>query len=405
MEATGRMAVAWRSARCVFCVALFVFWSDAHAGISGGYVPASASPPDSFLSALIAERLRVAPHDSPLPESAAMERHLLVEPASPYSAVRPFDAARVDDSWVRALHALARSGMSMTMDEAGRAFRWDLGFTRAHPGTDVPRVAGGPGMTRTWVIANMTKSGVDLDIFLQARELVGAGDPMLAAPLAMAAQLLREQARDALWARDPYTGLWRAPLDRFTHAHSLDGLGEEHLSYMMRLLENELSSWRERRASGYGLRQLPTAARIARVAAAYRSRQYTSAACHDDGSANREVASASGDDTERPLCFADMVDRRVVNWFVPRLFDDLASHEADPGRDSPGLQRLVTALARLRPAWSGAFVPAVQTDALDTRVITAALVHELLGKGAVTQATVTAMDEHAVDLLCHGGDQ
>ena len=405
MEATGRRAITWQSAHCLLCVVLAVSWSDAHAGIAGSHVPGHASAPTSFLGALIAERLRIAPHDNPLPGTAAMEQHLLVEPASPYSAVRPFYGDRVDDAWRRALQSLARSGASMTIDEAGRAFRWDLGFTRAHPGTDVPRVAGGSGMTRAWVIANMTKSGVDLDIFLKARDLVGPGDPVLAAPLAVAAQLLREQARDASRARDPYTGLWRAPLDRFVHAHSLEGLGEEHLSTMMQLLENELSSWRERPPSADGLRQLPTAARVARVAAAYRSRQYTTAACHDDGSVDRDIASVSGDESDGPLCFADMVDRRVVDWFIPRLFDDVASHEADPGRDAPALQRLVTALARLRPAWAGAFVPSVQREALDTRVITAALTHELLGSGAVTHATVTAMDEHAVDVLCRGADQ
>jgi|GEM_PF-3388744 len=398
MDATGnQIRRAWMCAGlCLLAT------TDLVAQVPGRYGVATAAP-SSFLQELVAERLRVAPFASPLGGDADIEEKALLDPGHIYSAPRPFDDTIVDEAWERALARLHRKGIDITPRQAHDDYLRELGLTRARPGSDVRRSTAMQAVLGTPAMLNLVKAGIDMDIAVQARELAGPENAMVAAPLAVAAQLLREQVAEAhASGESAWTGVWAAPLERFLGARSADGLGEEHLSYLMRLLENQLSSWRERAVSSHGGRQAPVMARVARVAAAYRSLQYAVPACLSDGSADLQVASLTLSDALRPLCFSDMTDRRVLGWYLPELFDEVREHEADEAYPAGGMQRLLDAVSRLQPAWTGIFVSHAQHSALDARVVASGAAHELLARGETSAASVQPVDEAAHEAMCQG---
>ena len=368
-----------------------------------GALDRAGAPDRSFVTALVTERLRDAPDTDPLPDSAALERSTFVDPEALYPTPLPYDPNQVDPAWRRALEKLTRSSPEMDIGQTQRWYRWELGLARAMPSLDVPVISGRAPFATPWVVSNIVKAGVDLDIAARARELTGERDVALAATLAVAVQLLREQGEVARSLGNNYAGHWSDPLERFMTAGSLDALGDEHVSYLFRGLENELSSWRERpRLSTYRLPLLPVAARVARVAAAYRALQYSVSPCHADGSPDLLASAPLSPDGDRPLCFVAMTDRRVVQWFVATLLDDLAAHEANPDADSAAMRRMVAAVGRVQPGWLGVFSSAARTSALDTRVITAGIGRELVARGRMGETTMQRLDESALDQLCHG---
>ena len=368
-----------------------------------GELDRAGAPDRSFVTALVTERLRDTPDTDPLPDSAALERATFLDPEALYPTPLPYDPNQVDPAWRRALETLTSSSPGMAIGQTQRWYRWELGLARAMPSLDVPVISGRAPFETPWVVANIVKAGVDLDIATRARELMGERDAALAATLAVAVQLLREQGEVARSLGNNYAGHWSDPLERFMTAGSLDALGDEHVSYLLRGLENELSSWRERRRlSTYRLPLLPVAARVARVAAAYRALQYSVSPCHADGSPDLLASAPLSPDGDRPLCFVAMTDRRVVQWFVATLLDDLAAHEASPDADSAAMRRMVAAVGRVQPGWLGVFSSAARTSALDTRVIAAGIGRELVARGRIRETTMQRLDESAVDQLCHG---
>lgn len=361
-------------------------------------------PAGDFIGELISERTwRVTPSRSPLDDDSEVERLSLVDPANLYTGLSPLTDRTMDATWRSAWALLSFQGFSMPLLQTQTLFRWDLGLTRARPGLEMPWLHSVPELGKPWVAANIVKAGIDRDLFVQARVVAGPGNDLVAANLVVAAQLLRDKRDAARAAGDTYAGLWTAPLERMVAARGAYALTAIEVSYLMRLLENELSSRRDPPLSAYGRRQVPTAVRVARAAAAYRSERYEAPfPCSDDGAFVPGVAAASLEDTAQPFCFADMIDRRVLAWYGVALRDELATKLDDPDAMASGAGRLVEAVARLRPAWLGAFIGDAQDPSLDTEVVAATTTRELVWRGRTQAAALTALEELAVDRMCRG---
>jgi len=361
-------------------------------------------PAGDFISELVTERAwRTTPSASPLHDDADVERHSLIDPANIYTDLAPLTTRTMDATWRSAWSLLALQGFHMPLLQTQTSFRWDLGLTRARPGIEMPPLHGVTELGRPWVAANIVKAGVDRDIFGQARLLAGPGNGLIAANLAVAGQLLREKIAAAHAAGETYAGLWQAPLDHMTSARTAFALTDVETSYLMRLLENELSTRRRPPMSIYGRRQVPTAIRVARIAAAYQSETYDAPfPCSDDGAFVPGVAATRLDDTARPFCFADMVDRRVLAWYGGALRDDLATKRDDPVAMASGAGPLIEAIDRLHPAWLGAFVGDAGDPSLDTDVLAATVARELVWQGRTRPEALAALEELAIDRICRG---
>ncbi|HVI54715.1 MAG TPA: hypothetical protein VM621_06650 [Luteibacter sp.] len=353
---------------------------------------------------MITERTwQITPFASPLGDDSEVERLALVDPANLYTELAPLSVTGVDATWRSAWSLLGLQGFHMSLLQTQTSFRWDLGLTRARPGVEMPLLHSFPELGKPWVAANIVKAGIDRDLFTQAQLLAGPGNALLAANLAVAAQLLREKLAAARASGETYSGLWSGPLEHMMAARRAFALTDVETSYLMRLLENELSSRREVPPSAYGYRQVPTAVRVARAAAAYQSKTYKAPfPCANDGVVVTAVAAASLADATRPFCFADMIDRRVLAWYGAALRDDLAEKREDPDTMASAAAPLIKAVDRLHPAWLGAFVGDAPDASLDTEVVSATTTRELVWQGRVRAATLDALEELAADRLCRG---
>lgn len=362
------------------------------------------SPAGDFVSELLSERAwRMTPAASPLHDDTDVERHSLLDPTNLYTELAPLTTLTMDTTWRSAWSLLALQGSHMPLLQTQTSFRWDLGLTRARPGIEMPSLHGVAEPGRPWAIVNMMKAGIDRDIFEQARLLAGPGNGLIAANLAVAGQLLREKITAAQAAGDAYAGLWSAPLDHMTSARTSFALTDVETSYLMKLLENELSTRRNPPMSVYGRRQVPTVIRVARAAAAYQSETYGAPfPCSDDGAFVPGVAATSLGDTTHPFCFADMIDRRVLAWYGGALRDDLTTRLEDPATMASGARPLIEAVERLHPAWRGAFVGDTQDPSLDTDVLAATVARELVWQGRARPEALVALEEMALDRICRG---
>ncbi len=361
-------------------------------------------PAGDFIAELMSERLwRLTPSASPLHDDSDVERLSLVDPTNMYTELAPLSERTMDATWRAAWTSLGQRGFAMPLPQTQAIFRWDLGLTRARPGIEMPPLRHVEELGKPWVAANIIKAGVDRDLFVQARLLAGPGNGLIAANLALAGQLLREKIEAAQASGEIYAGLWSAPLEHMVAARRAHALSAVETSYLMRLLENELSSSRDRPLSVYGSRAVPTAVRVARAAAAYRSENYTAPyPCSDDGAFVPGVASTSLADTESAFCFTDMIDRRVLAWYGAALRDDLAAKLEDPEVMVSAVGPLIEAIDRLRPAWLGAFVGDTQDASLDTDIVAATVGRELVWQGRISAEAQAALEELAVDRMCRG---
>jgi len=362
-------------------------------------------PPGDFIGDLISERVwRTTPSASPLHDDAEVERLSLVDPANLYTDLAPLTTRTMDTTWRSAWALLGFQGCPMPLLKTQTSFRWDLGLTRARPGIEMPPLRTVPELGPPWVAANIVKAGIDRDLFVQARRLAGPGNFLIAANFAVAAQLLREKIEAANRSGETYAGLWQAPLEHLASARAPFALDDVEITYLMRLLENELSSWRDPPLSVYGRRQVPTAVRVARAAAAYRSETYTAPfPCTDDGAFVAGVAATRLEELARPFCFTDMIDRRVLAWYGAAIRDDLAAKRDDPTVAATGAGSLIDAVDRMHPAWLGAFAGGADDPSLDTEVVASRVVRELTWQGRVKPTALEALEELAVDRMCRGG--
>jgi hypothetical protein len=296
------------------------------------------------------------------PAESELLAQLLVDPASPYSATVPEPDFTNDVDWPE---MLARLPGDIPTASAVAVLGWDLGLTRARPGIDVKVRA---GFRDSFVAASVTKADVDTDIFWHMVDLTGFRHSARAATFAVAMQILREQVRSTEPERRAMLGIDETVFLRVMAAVHLDQVTSYDMQYLSSLVQHRLIHWQVGDRSSSGLRALPTAFRVARLAAAYRDAQgYVGGfPCRSD-TTPREGHAGTGGDDKRALCFVAATDRAVHRWYV-----DEAERQAiarPPEHEHSGMERLagfaaaVLALLDLAP-----FVEVIEAVAADDLV-------------------------------------
>ncbi|HEY4293817.1 hypothetical protein [Luteibacter sp.] len=298
------------------------------------------------VSALQRERMeRLGPVEALNRSSASMARDMLVDPASPYSEVQPLPAFVNDLAWPAALESLPEQ---LDDQQALDVIRWDLGMTRARPGVDIP-VGAVHGYRDRFVAASAIKADVDADIFWHMLDLTGFRHSTKAAYYATGMQVLRNQMGTTEPAQLAALGIDVDVFRRVMQARSLSYIADHDLRYLSALVQHRLIHWQAGGDASTGLRELPMAFRIARVAAAYRDAEgyFVGSPCRPDGSPAANVAGTGMPGDPRDLCFVAATDRAVHRWYL-----DEVRAQAIPRRDRPepnGLARLTGLLSLAFP--------------------------------------------------------
>lgn len=288
---------------------------------------------------------------------------LLTDPGSPYSATVDEPAFTNDVDWPEVMSGLPGD---LSTTAAVAVLDWDLGLTRARPGHDVaPRT----GFKDPFIAASATKADVDADIFWHMVDLTGFRHSARAATYAVAMQILRGQVQGTAPDRRALLGIDDAVYHRVMNAVHLDQVSAYDAEYLSTLVQHRLIHWRVGERATSGLRALPTAFRVARVAAAYRDAQgyIGNFPCSPDAAPVARHAGTGAEGDDRPLCFVAATDRAVHRWYVDESRRQAASVPA-PRHD--GMQRLlgfaaaVFALLDLAPLLG--MVEAVAADDLVT---------------------------------------
>ncbi|MET0256445.1 MAG: hypothetical protein ABW193_11635 [Luteibacter sp.] len=269
-----------------------------------------------------------------------MQRDLLLDPVSPYSMPRvPAGPVFSGAAWRRALQRMQMRDTPFTASQARRAVAWDLGLTHALPGLSAGgqpvAFAGGP-----LVQASLIKSGVSVDIYLQAIRLLGPDRYAAAAYYATAAQVLRARVAGLPAERRRSSGTREGVLMRFMLADNVADLSGSDWLYLSRLVEGADASWNGGRATPYGHRGLPVSLAAARVAAAYRlSLPFPQGSpCRASGLVDPVAAHGQ-------LCLSHANDRAVHTWFRSVLAAQLAMDESKHGLWPPVLMPVMLPLA------------------------------------------------------------
>jgi hypothetical protein len=332
------------------------------------------------------ERIARLGADDAFPHSnAGLIRQMLVDPATPYSAL--IDAPRFtnDVDWPDVVKNIA--GGRLSSDEALTVMQWDLGLTRARPGVDLSTRR---GYRDDLVAASATKAGIDPDIFWHMLDLVGYHHSARAATYAAGLQLLRQQMAAVNPERYIAVGVDSQVFSRVMQAQHMDEITAYDLGYLSTLVQHRLIHWRAGGRASTGLRALPMAYRIARIAAAYRDAQgyVASSPCHANGSPVEGIAGTGLDGDSRPLCFAGATDRAVHRWYL-----DEVRRQATyvPERQESGLARLAR--------FAGAVLVLVDMAAL-LEVVEAAVADDLVATEAITAGDAEVAAERADRLFC-----
>lgn len=267
------------------------------------------------------QRERIARVGPQWPEgygTAALMRDILVDPASPYSDTKPSPDFANEAHWRATLDAL---GDRVASDrEALEVLYWDLGVTKARPEGNVE--AGAVRAFRDpFVAAGARKADVDADIFWHMLDVTGYAHSTKAAYYAVALQILRRQMQDIVPERRAALGVHTDVFDRVMAARHDEDMSPHDLRYLSALVQHRMLHWRPGSRASTGLRELPVAYRIARIAAAYRdARGYvTGPPCHVDGSPVPSTAGTGLEGDRRDLCFAGATDRAVHRWYVEEV--------------------------------------------------------------------------------------
>jgi len=247
--------------------------------------------------------------------NAALARDLLVDPSSPYSDVEAAPALVNDIAWQEVLEAFRARGL--TAHDALAVLRWDLGMTRARFGVDVP-VDTAVGYRDRFVAASARKADMDADIFWHMLDLTGFRHSATAAYYAVGVQILRRQLQATPPGRRAALGIDADVLDRAMAARRLDQLTGHDLRYLSALIQHRLVHWHAGKRASTGLRELPVAYRIARVAAAYRDAEgyFAGGPCQADGTPAARFAGTGAAGDPRDLCFVAATDRAVHRWYL-----------------------------------------------------------------------------------------
>jgi len=309
---------------------------------------------------------------------------LLSEPTSPYSATVEKPDFTNDIDWPEILAGLPGE---VSTASAVAVLDWDLGLTRARPGRDVETRA---GYKDTFVAASATKADVDADIFWHMVDLTGFRHSTRAATYAVAMQLLREQVRHTAPARRAVLGIDEGVFERVMAAAYLDQISHHDMQYLSTLVQHRLIHWQPGGRATSGLRQLPIAFRIARVAAAYRDSQgyVGSFPCRPDATPWEGRAGTGTDGDPRPLCFAAATDRAVHRWYVEESGRQAAWV---PPHKQSGMQRLA--------GFAAAVLVLLDLAAL-VEVVEAVVADDLVTAESLTPAEADVAAERADLLFC-----
>lgn len=245
---------------------------------------------------------------TPSSKGVPVAEQLLANPGSPYSEAEPHPAFTNDVDWVDVLDALPAS---MGEADALNVLRIDLGATRARPGVDV---IPSPGFRDPFVSASATKADVDADIFWHALDLMGYRHSARAAGYAVALQMLRRQVETTPVERRAAAGIDASVLSRVMAARHAGEVRPDDLAYLGLLLRFHVNQGISGETSRAGKRLIPTAYRMARVAAAYRDLEgyLERPPCRPDGS---PATYRYAKDDATALCFVAANDRAVYRWY------------------------------------------------------------------------------------------
>ena len=320
-------------------------------------------------------------------DGATLAREMLVDPASPYSDLRDRPSFMNDVDWPSA--AASVPGMTLSDDDVLAVLRWDLGMTRARPGVDVIT---GQGYRDPFIAANAQKADVSPTIFWHMLDVMGHRRSTQAAFYAVALQILRTQLDTVPVERRASLGVDAAVYDRVTAARHAGDITVHDLRYLATLVQYRLVHWQGGGVTAAGLRQLPVAYRIARVAAAYRDAQgYVSAPpCGRDATAAPRYAGTGKDGDARPLCFVAATDRAVHRWYL-----DESRREAawvPPRPEANGFMKVAAAI--------GLVFPLLEMVSL-FEIVDAVIADDLVGTQAIEAADAEAFAERADLLTCH----
>jgi hypothetical protein len=340
------------------------------------------------LSSLQRERVaRLGASEAMRQSNGELMREMLVEPASPYSELESSPSFTNDVDWPEILESLP--GKRLDTDEALSVLQWDLGMTRARPGIDV---APGDGFRDSFVAANAGKADVDPDIFWHMLDLTGFRHSTKAATYAVGMQVLRRQMLATGAGRRASLDIDADVFDRVMRANHADQLEAYDLRYLSTLVQHRLVHWYAGGQASTGLRELPVAFRVARVAAAYRDAQgfLAGSPCHADASPVSGVAGTDVDGDTRALCFVAATDRAVHRWYLDE-YRRQATAVPEPEHHESGLFRIATI--------AGAIFPLLEVASL-FEVVEAIVADDLVSAEGLTSAEAEVAAERADSLTC-----
>jgi hypothetical protein len=315
-------------------------------------------PGGDIISAWIGHRLAGPPAHDNLVADAGLTLDMVNAPLSIYTGIRAVPFGFRGTVWNRVFATLVDRGTPLTRATATEALAWDLGMTNGYPGVDDADHPA-PDLGVPWAGTQLAKAAVSEGVARKALALAGQGSFAIAASYAVAAQILADKLacfEQAQWAS---LGLRVDVLQRFMLANSEADLRDYDLVYLVRLLQAELSTFQAGEVTSAGRREISTALRVARVAAAYRDMQgYVEDPCTDRGRERPGVAAIAPTENARNMCLVAATDRTLLTWHQMNL-----ASQVDPARFNfvvaPAI-RMARTLSPMRPMWLGAFGKALQ---------------------------------------------
>jgi hypothetical protein len=325
------------------------------------------------------------------------ERYVLNRPGFPYADVLQVSMPEPDAPTRRAIAALSTPEYPLNHRDLHDMKVWDLGYTKSRVGREIPRLPAELGAIPG--ASSLVKAGVDPDIYVQAIYLAGVDYPIIAANYALAAQVLRAKLTSTprvLWAQH---GLRHDVLDRFLHASTARGVYDYDLHYLAQVLDGAFSTWTAGSLSTYGLRELPTNLRVARIAAAYRERMpYEHEPCRGDRTYDARYAGMGGLD-KRPLCFDDATDRAVHAWYAMQFRAELSSTRVPRGGETAA-ERMAAPLTASRQGWIGIRRNGLIEDTTRLEVVETKIADHLLAEGLLPYRDAFDVSQRALRLTC-----
>jgi hypothetical protein len=323
--------------------------------------------------------------------NANVDQDFLVAPDSVYSQMKSQPTAINTMEWNLALDDFNHDNrVSLTLADSVKLFANENGLTKARPDIEINMSRRRPGYRAeesNLVVANATKAGVDGDIFYKSIFIFGSKYITIAAKFAVAAQILRDSARQVLPAEQSRNGIRKDVLDRYlsTAVTNVHNISEYDKNYLMNLLHRQLrSSDYQSEKFKYGEFTPPAQFRIARLAAAYQDAQgyIGHPPCSIDGKSQNPENSGN-------LCFTDMTDKALYSWYKNRYAAEMSPYRPiDSGSSMEKLARILLPIAMIMDGLAAVeFFAALEAT-------------ELGAEEAFTEEEVRATEARYLDRFC-----